>query len=433
MNTDRTRSARRVNARSQPRTVEAGRPSRAAITRCPAPAAPASSASPITSPASARRARHHAGSSTWVPPHPRHRARRGTNHAPVRPVHLPAAAPAASPRSPTWRASPARRAGQLPAPQLPFDDIPVSVYREHDASERQPSGPPVSGCQTERSGRAAPITDVITVPSHTKKDNPKAALKPVRAVNGGTRPYVVILSGRDTSDRAVHDHHPGYRTWPQYQANQQTLAANAAAHGHNRKAGPALEGPALLQGLIICGRCGRRMTVRYHRRNDGTTVPDYVCQHDGIQNATPICQHMPGATIDAAVADLLLATLTPLALESPVGQRRADPARTARRLTARRLRPARPARRRPGPPPLPGRRPRKPAGRRRPRSRLERPPARAGRRPGPLHRRQDRRRRARSSNAPASAPWPPTCPHCGTTRPPPPANANASCACWSAT
>ena len=113
----------------------------------------------------------------------------------------------------------------------------------------------------------------------------------------------------------IHDHHPGYLTWPQYQANQQTLAANAAAHGHNRKAGPAREGPALLQGLIICGRCGRRMTVRYHCRNDGTTVPDYVCQHDGIQNAAPICQHMPGAIIDAAVADLLLATLTPLALE----------------------------------------------------------------------------------------------------------------------
>jgi hypothetical protein len=83
----------------------------------------------------------------------------------------------------------------------------------------------------------------------------------------------------------IHDHHPGYLTWPQYQANQQTLAANAAAHGHNRNAGPAREGPALLQGLIICGRCGRRMTVRYHCRNDGTTVPDYLCQHDGIQNA----------------------------------------------------------------------------------------------------------------------------------------------------
>ena len=80
---------------------------------------------------------------------------------------------------PPGQHAPARRAGQLPVSQLPFDHVPVSVYREHDASARQPSGPPVSGCQTKRrNGRAAPITDVITVPSHTKKDNPKAALKP---------------------------------------------------------------------------------------------------------------------------------------------------------------------------------------------------------------------------------------------------------------
>ncbi len=114
----------------------------------------------------------------------------------------------------------------------------------------------------------------------------------------------------------ITDHHPGYITWPQYQANQQVLAANAAARGENRKAGPPREGPALLQGLIICGICGRRMTVRYHSRNDGTIVPDYVCQNEGIREAQPICQHLSGAPIDAAVASMLLDTLTPLALEA---------------------------------------------------------------------------------------------------------------------
>ena len=39
--------------------------------------------------------------------------------------------------------------------------------------------------------------------------------------------------------------------------------------------GPAREGPALLQGLVICGRCGQRMTVRYHPRR-GVEVPDYL-------------------------------------------------------------------------------------------------------------------------------------------------------------
>jgi len=38
--------------------------------------------------------------------------------------------------------------------------------------------------EKKREGRTH--SDVITVPSHTKKDNPKAALKPVRAVSDAT-------------------------------------------------------------------------------------------------------------------------------------------------------------------------------------------------------------------------------------------------------
>jgi len=57
------------------------------------------------------------------------------------------------------------------------------------------------------------------------------------------------------------------------------------------------------------------MTVRYHRRSGGTIVPDYVCQNEGIRDAQPICQHLSGAPLDSAVADLILTTLTPLALE----------------------------------------------------------------------------------------------------------------------
>jgi hypothetical protein len=48
--------------------------------------------------------------------------------------------------------------------------------------------------------------------------------------------------------------HPGYITLDQYEANTARLASNAAAHGRDRTAGPPREGPALLQGIIICGR-----------------------------------------------------------------------------------------------------------------------------------------------------------------------------------
>jgi len=109
--------------------------------------------------------------------------------------------------------------------------------------------------------------------------------------------------------------HPGYITLDEFDANIARLAANAAAHGRDRAAGPPREGPALLQGLIICGRCGKRMTVRYHHRG-GQALPTYVCQRDGIDNARPVCAVVPGADLDQRIGQLLLDSLTPLAVEA---------------------------------------------------------------------------------------------------------------------
>src|SRR5580693_4222044 len=109
--------------------------------------------------------------------------------------------------------------------------------------------------------------------------------------------------------------HPGYITLDQWEANTARLAANAAAHGRDRAAGPPREGPALLQGIIICGRCGGRMTIRYHARG-GKDLPTYLCQRDGISNARPICAAIPGHTLDERIGQLLISTLTPLAVEA---------------------------------------------------------------------------------------------------------------------
>lgn len=65
---------------------------------------------------------------------------------------------------------------------------------------------------------------------------------------------------------------------------------------------------------MICGRCGKRMTVRYHSRR-GQLVPDYVCQREGIEHGEPICQHIPGAAIDEAVGNILVDAVTPITLE----------------------------------------------------------------------------------------------------------------------
>jgi DNA invertase Pin-like site-specific DNA recombinase len=122
------------------------------------------------------------------------------------------------------------------------------------------------------------------------------------------------LLPRDQWMALIRDAHPGYLTWNQYETNQRLLLANAAAHGPDRTTGPAREGPALLQGLAICGRCGVRMSVRYNTRR-GIQIPIYQCVRHNIEDGAPRCQTVPGAGVDAAIGQLLLDTLTPLALE----------------------------------------------------------------------------------------------------------------------
>ena len=125
-----------------------------------------------------------------------------------------------------------------------------------------------------------------------------------------------VIKAREDWTTLIPDAHPGYISWDQFETNQATLTGNAAARGQDRKAGPAREGPALLQGLVICGRCGKRMTVRYHARADGSLVPDYACQSEAIATGAPPCQSTCGAGIDTAVAELVLQSLTPLALDT---------------------------------------------------------------------------------------------------------------------
>ena len=125
-----------------------------------------------------------------------------------------------------------------------------------------------------------------------------------------------VLKPREEWTVLIPGAHPGYLSWDHYETNQTTLLANAASRGQDRKAGPVREGPALLQGLVVCGKCGERMSVSYHRRCDGTLIPDYTCQREGIATGTPECQSTCGSGVDSAVAELVLTLLTPLALET---------------------------------------------------------------------------------------------------------------------
>jgi DNA invertase Pin-like site-specific DNA recombinase len=150
-------------------------------------------------------------------------------------------------------------------------------------------------------------------------------------IDGHTR---TVLKPRDQWTVLINDAHPGYVTFEQYEHNQQTLAANAAAHSdEEHRGGPAREGPALLQGLVVCGKCGKRMTVNYHKRCNGELVPNYHCSREGIATGTPPCQTINGAGVDDAIATLVLEQLTPFAIEAALAvstelaQRAADASR----------------------------------------------------------------------------------------------------------
>jgi DNA invertase Pin-like site-specific DNA recombinase len=129
------------------------------------------------------------------------------------------------------------------------------------------------------------------------------------ARNPATGKKTMITVPREQWFAFIPDAHPGYISFEQYEANQAALLGNAQAHARERDKGPAREGTALLQGLAICFRCGRRMSVRYHTRR-GVEVPDYQCMRECIDGAARRCLLVPGAGVDAAIGQLLLDTLT---------------------------------------------------------------------------------------------------------------------------
>ena len=113
----------------------------------------------------------------------------------------------------------------------------------------------------------------------------------------------------------IKDAHPGYITWQQHEENLRRIRQNAVAYNVIDRKTPPREGPCLLQGLAVCGKCGQRMTIRYKYQRKNRLDPVYLCQRHRIERWESSCQYIPGATIDAAISKLLLTSVTPLTLE----------------------------------------------------------------------------------------------------------------------
>ncbi|MBD3243221.1 MAG: recombinase family protein [Chitinivibrionales bacterium] len=124
----------------------------------------------------------------------------------------------------------------------------------------------------------------------------------------GRRHYTLLP--REQWHALLPDAHEGYISWKRYEANRRQLAANT----RKCRLCPPGDGPALLQGIAVCGLCGGRMSIRYQQRRGGI-YPNYECHGLSNTQALPICQFIPGDHIDRAIGELLLEVISPAALE----------------------------------------------------------------------------------------------------------------------
>jgi excisionase family DNA binding protein len=109
----------------------------------------------------------------------------------------------------------------------------------------------------------------------------------------------------------IIDHHEGYWTWADYERIEAQITANSITRGNH--GGAPREGAALLQGLVVCGRCGRNMHSAYSA-NRGASRRYYCVVRIGQVDFQPECQGMGGRQIDEAVLTAVCEILKPAAL-----------------------------------------------------------------------------------------------------------------------
>jgi DNA invertase Pin-like site-specific DNA recombinase len=130
------------------------------------------------------------------------------------------------------------------------------------------------------------------------------------------------------------DHHPGYVSWDEYLATRERLRSNVRPRGEG--GGAAREGGALLQGLVRCGRCGRKMQVAYSGTNG--KVGRYACIRGRDLHATgQACQSLGGARLDKAVAEAFLDAVAPAGIAATAGAIGELEAQHEQRLVGQRL------------------------------------------------------------------------------------------------
>src|SRR6266566_2066060 len=113
---------------------------------------------------------------------------------------------------------------------------------------------------------------------------------------------------------SLKQHHEGYITWEEFLEHAKQMEKNRTNGEETLLSGPAREGSALLQGLLLCGHCGRALTVRY--TGNGGIYPCYQCNwlcREGL--ASKDCMSFRCDLLDVAIVEEVLEALQPAELE----------------------------------------------------------------------------------------------------------------------
>jgi hypothetical protein len=105
----------------------------------------------------------------------------------------------------------------------------------------------------------------------------------------------------------LKDHVPAYISWAQYERNVRQLDNNTV-----QALGSPRNGPALLSGILLCGRCGHRMAPQYNSNGHGLR---YSCLRMHVDYGEPVCQTLTGGPLDTRITALIFDALAPAGLD----------------------------------------------------------------------------------------------------------------------
>ena len=141
--------------------------------------------------------------------------------------------------------------------------------------------------------------------------------RPIEVMVKEGQPHKRQRSAQPAEEASVFipDHHLGYISWAEYQRNQDIMRSNGGNFTQDDSTLAVRNGQGLLSGLLRCGRCGRKLHIRYWGKSG--TAARYVCSGD-FATGGEYCLGFGGATVDKRLNEEILKAISPYGLNASI-------------------------------------------------------------------------------------------------------------------